>query len=161
MLNMLNAQYRCSSRTRLPINLIHNLNKRVHSEIMRKLNETPTVSIVVDAWSDARMKAFMAYTPQTINEKWEAESFLFGCVRFKNHHTSENIHIEYTEVMDEYKINEKITHIITDKAANMKAAFKKTSFLRLNSERESSSTDSNVMNSAVNDNLFNYIAISS
>ncbi|CAF0990272.1 unnamed protein product [Brachionus calyciflorus] len=68
---MLNAQYRCSSRTRLTLNLIPNLYKRVHSEIMRKLNETLTVSVVVDAWSDARMKAFMAFTAHIINDKWE------------------------------------------------------------------------------------------
>ncbi|CAF0990253.1 unnamed protein product [Brachionus calyciflorus] len=64
--------------------------------------------------------------------------------------------------MDEYKINEKITHIITDNADEALNELTSSDDTLMDiSERESSSTDSNVMNLAVNENLFNSIANSS
>ena len=57
---------------------------------------------------------------------------MLGCNRFKGHHTGTRIFDAYTSVTNKFQINSKITHNLTDGAANMKRALNKTSFMNKN-----------------------------
>ena len=75
------------------------------------------------------MKAFFGLTAHTIDENWNAKSYLLGCNRIHGHHTAPNIFNSYETATNKFQINDKITHNITDNAANMVCAFKKISFM--------------------------------
>ena len=51
------------------------------------------------------------------------KSVMLACKRVKGRHTSENIHLEYEGIVANFDIAGKISHIVTDNAANMVKAF--------------------------------------
>ncbi len=48
---------------------------------------------------------------------------MLACNRVKGRHTGENIVAWYNEIISEYDIADKVKHIITDNASNVKKAF--------------------------------------
>ena len=48
---------------------------------------------------------------------------MLACKRFKGRHTAENVVSNYEEVLSDYEIGNKISHVITDNASNMIKAF--------------------------------------
>ncbi|CAF1108654.1 unnamed protein product [Brachionus calyciflorus] len=131
-LYQLNSQFRTSSRKRLSNTLVPMLYNDVFNKINLKLKESTTVTVTVDAWTDARMKAFLGVTGHIIDKEWNCLSFLLECKRIHDNHTSENIKNNYMEIINKFDLGDKISHIITDNAANMVAAFKKTSLISSN-----------------------------
>ena len=104
----------------------------VFNKINLKLKESITVTVTVDAWTDAPMKAFLGVTGYIIDKSWNCLSFLLECKRIHDNHTLENIKNNYMEIINKFDLGDKISHIITDNAANMVAAFKKTSLISSN-----------------------------
>jgi len=48
---------------------------------------------------------------------------MLGCNRVTGRHTADNIMVWFEEIVSEYDIREKIKHVITDSASNIKKAF--------------------------------------
>jgi hypothetical protein len=155
LMHMLNPQYRLSSRQRLCTNLIPLMFKKVFNEVHNNLNTAKSIFVTADAWTDARMRAYFAVTAYMIDIYWEPKSYLLGCKRFKGSHTSENVHDIYSQIVEPFEIKQKITHIITDNASNMIAAFKKSSLVSKdvieNSIDETNAADISSINAAASD----------
>ena len=128
--HLLNKQYRCSSKYRVTNNLIPSLFNRLKTDIKTWINKATTCAVTVDAWSDPRMKSHLAITCHMITDDWKPKSFLLDCIRFRDSHTGINIKSKYDEILAEFDILSKVSHVVTDNAANMICAFKKTSFIQ-------------------------------
>ena len=68
------------------------------------------------------MKSFIGVTGHFTLD-WAMKSVMLVCKCVKGRHTSENIHLEYEEIVANFYIAGKISHIVTDNAANMMKAF--------------------------------------
>ena len=112
-------------------------------EVQNKLKKVTTVNLTVDLWSNRQMRSFIGITGHYISEDWSLESFVLGCNRVLGRHTAENVMPQH-EIVADFHVAEKVKHIITDSAANMKKAFTSLPGYEdesRNEERESDSDD--------------------
>ena len=65
-------------------------------------------AVTSDAWTDPRMKAFFGLTAHTIDDDWNAKSYLLGCNRIHGHHTAPNIFSSYQTVTNKFQLNDKL-----------------------------------------------------
>ena len=128
-INTLNPQYRLAYKKRLTNTLIPNVHAQVEFKVKEEISSVETTTLASDAWTDDRMKAFLATSSNIINDDWQYKTFLMSCSRIKGRHTAENIFSKYEEATNKFKVNDKVTHNVTDAAANMKKALGKTSFI--------------------------------
>lgn len=54
---------------------------------------------------------------------WNLHSVMLSCQCFRGCHTGEQIASTYAELLDHYKIRNKINTVVTDNATNVVAAF--------------------------------------
>ena len=118
----LDSKYRLASKRRLTGTLLPNVYEKCFIQVQKEIKEADTTVLESDAWTDQRSKAFFANTSSIINDDWNEKSFMLACNRFKGHHTGVRLFDAYKNVTNQFKINQKITHNITDGAANMKKA---------------------------------------
>ena len=128
-INALNPQYRLSYKKRLTNNLISKFHSQVEARVKEEINSVQTTTLSSDAWIDPRSKSFYAISSSIINDSWEYKTYLLACNRMKGRHTADNIFSKYKEITNKFEINDKVTHNVTDAAANMRKALNKTSFL--------------------------------
>jgi hypothetical protein len=128
-INTLNPQYRLSSKKRLTTTLIPNVHSKCAELVKEEIQNVDSTTCSSDAWTDPRTKAFYANSADIIDSQWVPKTFLLGCTRMKGRHTHDNIFCKYQELTNKFKVNGKITHNMTDAAANMKKAWGKTSFM--------------------------------
>ena len=63
----------CNSICSLPA-----LKEEVELKVLKILDEIPWVNIALDAWSDAKLRPFIAYTAQGITNDWELKNVPFA-----------------------------------------------------------------------------------
>lgn len=86
------------------------------------LNAVEHITITSDMWtSSAKTQSYLALTGHFVSN-WSMQSVMLDCVRFYGAHTAENLKDEILKVCKKHGIEEKIHAIVTDNAANMKAA---------------------------------------
>lgn len=128
-INTLNPQYRLAYKKRLTHTLIPKVYAQVELKVKEEISSVETTTLASDAWTDDRMKAFLANSSSIIDKDWQYKTYLMACNRIKGRHTADNIFDKYKEITNKFKVNGKVTHNVTDAAANMKKALCKTSFL--------------------------------
>ena len=104
----------------------------VKKQVEMLLAKQSFFSVTVDIWTDRIMRSYLGITAHTVNitpitKKMKLQSVLLKFQRFTGSHTAENIFEAFHEAMDEANLKKKVEIIVTDNAANMRAAFK-TSF---------------------------------
>jgi hypothetical protein len=139
---------------RITATLIPKLHGKILKDMRCYLDNAKSICTTADAWTDLRMRSFFAVTAHIIDSTWTSRSCLLDCKRMKGEHTSENINIFYLNIIEKYNISDKISHIITDNAVNMIAAFKKTAFVRLNESLEDLSVVPPILNDEDEDETF-------
>ncbi len=121
--SILDPQYQPPSRKHLSQVLLKKKYCVLKNELRDKLKKTKTVNLTVDLWSNRQMRSYIGITGHYISEKWSLESFVLGCNRVLGRHTSENLMLWYDEIVSDFSISEKVKHVVTDSAANIKKAF--------------------------------------
>lgn len=119
-LKVLDNKYTPIGRWTITEKLILVLVGKVKDTITEKLQSQPSVSITAEIWSGRILHSFLGVTTHS----YKLESFLLDCRWFTGQHAAENITITFYEIVDEYRITNKVAYVITDNAANMKCAFK-------------------------------------
>lgn len=123
----MDCKYTPVSRTSLTEKQIPYLVSKVKDDIIKALEAQASVALTADLWSDRRLRSFLWVTAHIACEdkdSYSLKSFLLDCRRFTGKHCGERIASEFDEIVEEYGISNKISFILTDKASNMKRAFK-------------------------------------
>lgn len=124
-LSIMDTKYTAVSRRTITSRLDTVVSER-QSKLISEMATVENLSVTVDIWSDRRMRGFLGVTAHWMNTAADAitlKSHLLACNRFKGSHTGERICEEFEQICDQYKIKQKIDHIICDNAPNMKKAF--------------------------------------
>lgn len=66
------------------------------------------IALTTDIWSSSNSKSFIGFTAHWITSEFLMKRILLAFVPFPDRHTSENILKKYLDVVDEYKIREKV-----------------------------------------------------
>jgi len=124
-LSIMDTEYTAVSRRTITSRLDTVVSER-QSKLISEMATVENLSVTVDIWSDRRMRGFLGVTAHWMNTAANAitwKSHLLACNRYKGLHTGERICEEFEQICDQYKIKQKIDHIICDNAANTKKAF--------------------------------------
>lgn len=82
------------------------------------MESTKAISISVDFWSDTRQRWFMGLTAHYIYN-YQLKRFLLELKHVTGTHSGPNIEKWFIEVIDQYKLDEKLFRIGTDNAKNL------------------------------------------
>jgi hypothetical protein len=124
-LAILDSQYTPVARSTITVDI----EKRVAAMktfLQKVLSKVERINMTVDIWTDRRMRAYMGVTAHYVIRDAEGhftlKSSLLGCDRFNGAHTGERISAELENILDLFRIQQKVDCIITDNAANMRKA---------------------------------------
>ena len=112
LIQSLDSRAAIPSRKHLSTNLIKNRANEIKKMWCLKLQRTSDISIMIDTWSNRQMRSFIGITVQYLSG-WKVEQAMLACKRFKGRHTAENVVSNYEEVLSDYEIGNKISHVIT------------------------------------------------
>ena len=119
-----------STLTQVALPELYEAGKRHVQSLLEKSN---SVSLTVDIWSDRVMRSYLGITAHVIVQQNDGrqpsevtcnlQPLLLSFQRFVGPHSGENISSVFEEVLHSNDIKNKVDYIVTDNAANMKAAF--------------------------------------
>lgn len=125
LLNLLNPSYKIPTRKTVSNSLIPAFYNQIVDIVKERIERAFAVCITTDGWTSRSNDSFFSVTAHYIVEE-EKRTFLtsdlLGCISYTERHTAENISNMLKEVINEWKITNKIAAIVSDNAANMKAA---------------------------------------
>ena len=121
--SILEPQYQMPSCKYLSGVLLQKKYDTVKREVLDRIQKSKSINITVDLWSNRQMKSFLGMTGHYISDQWTLESIMLGCNRITGRHTSDNIALWYEELVSEFVVRQKIKHVVTDSASNIKKAF--------------------------------------
>lgn len=119
----LDPKYQIPSRKHLSYVLLQKKYEHIKVTVKETLGKVKTVNLTIDLWSNRQMRSYLGINAHLLTEDWSMESLVLGCNRVRGRHTSDNIMLWYEEIVSEFCVGEKIKHIVTDSASNMKKAF--------------------------------------
>ena len=122
LMQLADPRYTLPSRKHLTNQLIPAKTTEIENKLKKVFQDLKNVCVTVDIWTSKQMRSFLGVTVHFIKD-WVLHSALLACHRFKGRHTSENISQQFEELVSHYNIKDKVSHIVTDNAANMVKAF--------------------------------------
>ena len=108
------------SKTRLIPFSYTSMRKKI-DEILEGID---VLSVTLDTWTDRRGKAFIRVTGHFMDIDFKPQALLLDFERIKGPHTAENIRSATKEMLEKFRITDKIYRIITDNASNMIKAYR-------------------------------------
>ena len=88
------------------------------SKLTNLLSSVNALSLTTDIWTSEVNDAYITVTVHFI-ASWEMRSFVLGTREFPGHHTGAAVSDAIVEICSEYKIENKVSTIVHDEAANM------------------------------------------
>ncbi|XP_067010494.2 E3 SUMO-protein ligase ZBED1 isoform X1 [Anabrus simplex] len=117
----LDPRYNIPTRKRLR-QMTEEAYDRRRKEIEMEIAAIKHVSLTADMWTSSNTEAYLAISCHFIDSTWTLRSLSLTTARFREAHTSSLISASFVETMNEWQLNGKVTNIVTENAANMKAA---------------------------------------
>jgi len=122
LLQTLDPCYTLPSRRTFTSTLLRKKADALNTALKSQLQQATAVCLTIDLWSNRQMRGFLGITGHYILD-WSLHSVMLACTRFCGSHTADNIAQRVDETLTCFDITDRITHIITDNAANMLKAF--------------------------------------
>lgn len=92
--------------------------KERQQSLLQKLPPDAKLSIALDCWTSPFRQAFMAITGYFIDEEWECREILLGFEPLSGSHTGVNLGDVLLQVLQEYRITDRVLAATTDNASN-------------------------------------------
>ncbi|XP_036328634.1 zinc finger BED domain-containing protein 6-like [Rhagoletis pomonella] len=122
---LLNSNYKLPSRKTISSSLIPATYNETVEIVKKRLERAYAICLTMDGWTSRAQDSFFSVTAHYVVEE-EKRTFLasdlLACSAYAERHTGENITKKMIEIFNEWGIYNKITVVVTDNAANMKAA---------------------------------------
>lgn len=118
----LNPGYQLPSRHIISKTTIPALYEECRHKIKEMVKHGIQFCITTDCWTSRNMVSYMAVTGHFLNNNFELCTVLLECCSTDFAHTSENLAIELTNVVESWGIEDKILLAVSDNAANIKNA---------------------------------------
>ncbi|XP_036340719.1 zinc finger BED domain-containing protein 4-like [Rhagoletis pomonella] len=116
--------YKLPSRKTLSTNLMAEAYNELLEKIKIRIKGAAAVCLTTDGWQSRTTSSFIAITAHFINDSAELESYLLGCDEFVDSHTASNLYNFIRTTCEDFNISNKVTAIVSDNAANIKAAIR-------------------------------------
>ena len=110
------------SRSTLSTSWLPNLYKEKKDELINQLQQVESVALTTDMWTSRTNEGFLTVTAHFIDNEMQFFSKVLSTVNVPENHTSANIALRLTDVINTWELDRKVTGIVTDNAANMMKA---------------------------------------
>ena len=122
LLHYLEPGYKIPSRKHVTM-MIQRQHKSVKEKLLTKLDKDAiSVSLTTDIWSSAATEAYITCSAHYITLEWQLLSCVLETPGMPERHTGQNIADRLAEIADKWNINEKVSVVVHDQAANMECA---------------------------------------
>ncbi|KAH1004138.1 hypothetical protein HUJ04_003937 [Dendroctonus ponderosae] len=125
LLYLLNPNYKVPTRKIVSNLMIPALYNEALELVKSRLDRAFAVCLTTEGWTSRTNDCFYSVTAHYIVEESNntfLSSDLLGCISYTKNHTAENIADKLREVIEEWKLTNKIVAVVSDNEANMKAA---------------------------------------
>ncbi|XP_029340907.1 zinc finger BED domain-containing protein 1-like [Acyrthosiphon pisum] len=133
LINMLSPNYIIPSRKTVSNSLLPQMYETVVQNVKRQLENVSAICLTTDGWTSITNQSFVAVTAHFIDPKkdYEISTVLLGCTDFPQSHTGDNLAIFLKNIVAEWGLSQHVAAVVTDNAANMKAAIEKCKWRQL------------------------------
>jgi zinc finger BED domain-containing protein 1 (E3 SUMO-protein ligase ZBED1) len=125
---MLNGGYNLPARKTVSNSMIPNLYHQTYEKVQDLMANCFAVCLTTDGWTSIKNESFMGITAHFINEDVSLLSVCLGCEKFEERHTIENLAMFLKNTIQEWKIENKITAVVSDNAPNIVGAIRHCHF---------------------------------
>lgn len=87
-------------------------------------NHAISVNLTTDLWTARNRQGYIGITCCFLDEKFQLHELVLAVAYVRYPHTAEHISDTLFEILDQWKLREKVNVIVTDNGANMKKAVK-------------------------------------
>jgi predicted small metal-binding protein len=133
----LQPSYNIPDRQVLRSGIIPDLYRSQKSDLQEKLNEIYSFAITLNHWTSTAQDAYMAVTAHFLSEDFSINDYCLIVRHMPQSHNANNISDELCSCLEEWipDYEEKLVkiYIVTDNAANMKAAMRRLSLEKFKS----------------------------
>jgi len=120
LIKMLAPNYSMPSRKTVSNNLLLQVYNDTFQKVSKNLQDASSVALTTDGWTSINNSSFIAV--HFINSETKLCSRLLGCINFYEKHTAIELSNFLKNIAKEWKLENKISAVVTDNAANIKAA---------------------------------------
>ena len=92
--------------------LIVNAYEKTKAAVMKKLVQVTACSIMMDLWSSKSMQGYCGISCAAVTDDYQPFSCLLSINRLEGQHTARAILAEYEEIVEEWKISQKVVSIV-------------------------------------------------
>ena len=122
LLHKMDPRYTIVSRKHMTYNLLPELYNSEKVKLLDKLKQVDHVSVTTDCWTSRTVDPYMTVTVHFVDQNWQINSRVLSTTKVEGSHTGEKIADELRGVFKTWDIEDKVTTIVTDNAANVKNA---------------------------------------
>ncbi|XP_065368779.1 E3 SUMO-protein ligase ZBED1-like [Calliphora vicina] len=116
--------YTLPTRKTLSNNILPTVYNEILSNVKIQLVTATAVCLTTDGWTSKTNVSYLAVTAHYIDDDTNLKSHLIACDEFGERHTAENLTNYLEKIMSDFEINNKITAVVSDNAANITAAIR-------------------------------------
>jgi len=125
---MLAPNYSIPSRKTVSNNLLLQVYNDTFQKVSKDVQDASSVALTTDGWTSINNTSFIAITAHFINSETKLCSRLLGCINFNEKHTATELSVFLKNVVREWKLENKVSAVVTDNASNIKAAIRQTNW---------------------------------
>ena len=122
LLHKMDPRYTIVSRKHMTYNLLPELYNSEKVKLLDKLKQVDHVSVTTDCWTSRTVDPYMTVTVHFVDQNWQINSRVLSTTKVEGSHTGEKIADELRGVFKTWGIEDKVTTIVNDNAANVKNA---------------------------------------
>ncbi|XP_054283311.1 zinc finger BED domain-containing protein 4-like [Macrosteles quadrilineatus] len=135
LMDILEPRYQLPSRTTFSRTLVPELYKsereRIKSTITEDAKSLLSMSLTTDTWTSRANDSFMSLTLHYLSKDFDYKSFVLGNKNITEAHTSLFLLGQLEEMVENWELPKIPIYVLSDNAANIKAALDKSSWERI------------------------------
>ncbi|KAF2896786.1 hypothetical protein ILUMI_09389 [Ignelater luminosus] len=124
--NELNPGYQLPSRKTVSKVLLPQYYNMTKERVFNKLKTAEAICLTTDGWTSVANESYLAVTAHFLNKANDLQSVLLECYKYTDSHTAVNLSEELQRIVENWQIKERIVAVVSDNAANIVAAIKRT-----------------------------------
>ena len=118
----LDPRYVLPTRQTLSDKLVPDLQHKLRTDAQSQLQQSASHALTTDMWTSVNQQAVMGVTAHLLTEDFTAINKCLAIKPAPGSHTAEFISAELDSVIDDWSLNRKSLHMVTDSGANVKKA---------------------------------------
>lgn len=123
----LNSGYQLPCRKTVSQVLIPQYYNLTKEKVLGKIQLADAICLTTDGWTSVTNESYVAVTAHYLNIN-KIESYLLSCYKYTERHIATNLCEELQRIVTEWKISDKIVAVVSDNAANIVAAIRRTNW---------------------------------